>query len=237
MGDDTFPYPRGGADIAPDVHGGQCLYPDGHHDGMGGTVEMAGNQIASVISNFAFMIILGIGSAVTICVSHAYGQRDWCEIRRYAGTAYRLGLMWNAVTALLFISLRRYIPMLFTSDPEVIEMAARFSGVRRRVPDIGRPAGEFGRHSARYSGRKEHHVDIIHLLHRHQPADRVLPRVRYGGRCFGIVDGAHHRPGSRCGTLQCPLPEADEAQCVRCACGIKISMEKRGSRQRYLSAV
>lgn len=94
--------------------------------GWVGTVEMAGNQIASVISNFAFMIILGIGSAVTICVSHAYGQRDWCEIRRYAGTAYRLGLMWNAVTALLFISLRRYIPMLFTSDPEVIEMAARF---------------------------------------------------------------------------------------------------------------
>lgn len=91
-----------------------------------GTVEMAGNQVATVISNFAFMIIIGIGSAVTICVSHAYGRRDWCEIRRYAGTAYRLGLMWNAVTALLFITLRRYIPMLFTSDPGVIDMAAHF---------------------------------------------------------------------------------------------------------------
>lgn len=91
-----------------------------------GTVEMAGNQVASVISNFAFMIIIGIGSAVTICVSHSYGQRDWREIKRYAGTAYRLGLMWNAITALLFISFRRYIPMLFTSDPAVIEMASHF---------------------------------------------------------------------------------------------------------------
>ena len=94
--------------------------------GWFGTVEMAGNQVATVISNFAFMIIVGIGSAVTICVSHAYGQRDWREIRRYAGTAYRLGLLWNAVTALLFISLRDYIPMLFTSDPQVIDMAAHF---------------------------------------------------------------------------------------------------------------
>lgn len=91
-----------------------------------GTVELAGNQVAMVISNFAFMIIIGIGSAVTICVSHAYGQRDWQDIRRYAGTAYRLGLMWNAVTALLFITLRNYIPMIFTSDREVIEMASDF---------------------------------------------------------------------------------------------------------------
>lgn len=94
--------------------------------GWVGTVEMAGNQVASVISNLAFMIILGIGSAVTICVSHAYGQRNWLEIRRYAGTAYRLGLIWNVITALVFISLRYYIPFLFTSDERVVDMAAHF---------------------------------------------------------------------------------------------------------------
>lgn len=91
-----------------------------------GTVQLAGNQVATVISNFAFMIIIGIGSAVTICVSHAYGQRDWGEIKKYAGAAYRLGLMWNAVTALLFITMRNYIPLIFTSDREVIEMASHF---------------------------------------------------------------------------------------------------------------
>ncbi len=91
-----------------------------------GTAEMAGNQVATVISNLAFMILLGIGSAVTICVSHAYGQRDWGEVRCYAGAAYRLGLLWNAVTALLFISLRNVIPLIFTSDPEVVRTAAHF---------------------------------------------------------------------------------------------------------------
>lgn len=94
--------------------------------GWVGTREMAGNQVAMVISNFAFMIILGVGSSVTICISHAYGRRNWIEIRRYAGTAYRLGLMWNVITALLFVSLRHQIPLLFTSDPEVVEMAAHF---------------------------------------------------------------------------------------------------------------
>ena len=91
-----------------------------------GTIELAGNQVATVISNFAFMIIIGIGSSVTICISHAYGRREWGEIKRYSGAAYRLGLMWNAITAVLFICLRRYLPMIFTSDPAVIDMAAHF---------------------------------------------------------------------------------------------------------------
>ena len=90
------------------------------------TADIAGNQIATVISNFAFMILIGIGSAVTICVSHAYGHRNWTEIKRYAGSAYRLGLIWNAITATVFILFRRLIPTLFSSDPAVIDSAAVF---------------------------------------------------------------------------------------------------------------
>ena len=88
------------------------------------TADLAGNQIATVISNVAFMILVGIGSSVTICVSHAYGLRNWTEIRRYAGSAYRLGLIWNAITATMFIAFRRLIPTLFTSDPAVIDSAS-----------------------------------------------------------------------------------------------------------------
>jgi MATE family multidrug resistance protein len=91
-----------------------------------GTVEIASNQVATVISNFAFMILIGISSSVTICVSHAYGRRNRVEIKRYASAGYRLGLMWNGITALLFITLRNYIPQIFTSDPQVIEMASNF---------------------------------------------------------------------------------------------------------------
>ncbi len=91
-----------------------------------GTVEIASNQVATVISNFAFMILIGISSSVTICVSHSYGRRNYGEIRRYSAAAYRLGLMWNGITALLFITLRNYIPLIFTSDAQVVEMSAHF---------------------------------------------------------------------------------------------------------------
>lgn len=91
-----------------------------------GTIEMASNQVASTISNFAFMILIGISSSITICVSHAYGRRNWTEIRRYASAGYRLGLMWNAITAVLFLSLRQFVPYIFISDPEVVKMASDF---------------------------------------------------------------------------------------------------------------
>lgn len=90
-----------------------------------GTVELAGNQIANTVSNVAFMILLGISSSTTICVSHAYGRRNYLEIKRYAAAAYRLGLMWNCITAAIFIAFRNYIPMIFTSDPEVISLASQ----------------------------------------------------------------------------------------------------------------
>ena len=82
-----------------------------------GTVEMAGNQVASTISNFAFMILIGISSSLTICISHAYGRHNWKEARRFASAGYRLGLMWNGITAVWFLALRRFIPMRFASDP------------------------------------------------------------------------------------------------------------------------
>ena len=91
-----------------------------------GTVEMAGNQVASTISNFAFMILIGISSSLTICISHAYGRHNWKEVRRFASAGYRLGLMWNGITAVLFLALRRFIPMIFSSDPEVIRIASDF---------------------------------------------------------------------------------------------------------------
>ncbi len=91
-----------------------------------GTVEIASNQVATVISNLGFMILIGISSSVTIFVSHSYGRRDYTEIKRYSVAAYRLGLMWNGIAALAFITLRHYIPLIFTSDPQVVEMASQF---------------------------------------------------------------------------------------------------------------
>ncbi len=90
-----------------------------------GTIPLAGNQIATVISNLAFMIIVGISAATTIRISHEFGRGDLRALRTAANISYRLGLMWNGLTATIFILFRHQIPLLFTSDPEVVEMASR----------------------------------------------------------------------------------------------------------------
>ncbi len=88
-----------------------------------GTTEIAANQITTTMANMAFMVVLSIGSASTILVSHAHGAGDREAIRSVAGAAYRIGLFWNTLTALTFILLRHQIPLLFTDDPEVVRSA------------------------------------------------------------------------------------------------------------------
>ena len=89
-----------------------------------GTVEIAANQIALTISNFAFMIVLGLSSATTIRISHEYGKKNIAELKMAANASYHLGLLWNVFTALLFITLREPIVRIFTDDPELIHMAS-----------------------------------------------------------------------------------------------------------------
>lgn len=89
-----------------------------------GTVEIAGNQIALTVSNFAFMVVLGLSSATTIRISHEYGRKNAQELKLAANASYHLGLLWNAFTAILFITLREPIARIFTSDPEVIKIAS-----------------------------------------------------------------------------------------------------------------
>ena len=89
-----------------------------------GTYQIAAHQITTVISNLAFMIVLGISAATTIRISHEYGQGNLIALKRAATASYHIGLAWNIFTALTFILLRNYIPLMFTSDPEVVHIAS-----------------------------------------------------------------------------------------------------------------
>ncbi len=88
-----------------------------------GTEALAANQIAILISNMAFLIVLSIGSATTIRVSHEYGLRDFGAIRRIERSSYIIGLIWNVVMATVFVTCRHLLPQIFTSDAGVITMA------------------------------------------------------------------------------------------------------------------
>lgn len=89
-----------------------------------GTAALAANQIAINFANFAFMVILGVGASTTIRISHEYGRKDAGQLRLATRAAYHIGIVWNLFTALVFVSLRNYIPMIFTDSPEVVSIAS-----------------------------------------------------------------------------------------------------------------
>lgn len=86
-------------------------------------IAISANQITNTLGNCAFMIVLSIGAATTIRVSHCYGARDIGRLSMAAKASYHLVLAWNALAALVFISCRHLIPALFTSNEEVIRLA------------------------------------------------------------------------------------------------------------------
>ena len=87
-----------------------------------GTEALAANQIALIICNMAFLTVLSMGLATTIRISHAYGLRDFAAIRRIARSSWRLALVWNTTTALVFILCRNLLPRIFTVDPALVEL-------------------------------------------------------------------------------------------------------------------
>ena len=86
---------------------------------------MSANQIAVTIGNCAFMIVMSIGAATTIRVSHCYGARNIGELSLAAKASYHLVLAWNAFAALVFITMRNIIPTFFSTNPEVIAIASQ----------------------------------------------------------------------------------------------------------------
>lgn len=86
---------------------------------------LAAHQIANQIADMTFMLALGIGSATTIRVSHQLGEGNIHGVRMASDASVHLVLLMNTIGATLMISLRNYIPMLFTEDKEVIAIATQ----------------------------------------------------------------------------------------------------------------
>lgn len=92
--------------------------------GFFGTTAIGANQIALTMGNCSFMIIVAVGSATTIRTSHCYGLRDVVQMRLASKAGWHLGLLWNLLTGLFFFLLLSHIPLLFTSNQEVVELAS-----------------------------------------------------------------------------------------------------------------
>ena len=92
--------------------------------GWMGTVALAAHQIALNLASISFMVAMGISSAATIRVSTAVGKRDIHGTRLAGFTAAALCAGFMASAGLVFIGFRFFLPTLYISEKEVIDISA-----------------------------------------------------------------------------------------------------------------
>lgn len=92
--------------------------------GWFGKTALAAHQVTMTMSTFSFMIAQGIGAAATIRVSHQFGERDYIATRKAGFAAMHLAAAFMGSAGIIYIIFRKYIPYIFTSDPQVIELAS-----------------------------------------------------------------------------------------------------------------
>ena len=90
-----------------------------------GATPQAGHQVAQNMSHLTYMIVLGIGAATTVRVSHQLGALDLDAARKAGSASVHLCLVYNALAGTLLIVFRHAIAGVFTSDPAVIEIGGR----------------------------------------------------------------------------------------------------------------
>ena len=88
-------------------------------------VNLAAHQIVLQLASATFMVGLGVGAAGTILISQQFGSKHYQNTRFIALTSLHIVTAFNLLTAIAFIVLRYQIPSWFSSDPEVIHVAAQ----------------------------------------------------------------------------------------------------------------
>ena len=89
-----------------------------------GTEAMAGHQVALNLAAFAFMIPLGISQAAAVLVGRAVGAERPQRARRYGGGALLVCVAVMAVTAAIFLLWPRALAAAFSTQGEVVAVAA-----------------------------------------------------------------------------------------------------------------
>jgi MATE family multidrug resistance protein len=88
-----------------------------------GVDAVAAHQIASNVGGITFMIPMAIGTAATIRVGYNVGANDLGRARIAGLVAIAAALLFAVFAALVVLSLRGVIPLLYSSDGGVIAVA------------------------------------------------------------------------------------------------------------------
>jgi len=89
-----------------------------------GEIPLAAHQVAIGLAAFTYMISLGVSQANTIRVSHQMGIKDYNSLKKAALASTHLVLAFMLAMGVVFVVARNYLPLMFTLDPAVIDIAA-----------------------------------------------------------------------------------------------------------------
>jgi multidrug resistance protein, MATE family len=86
--------------------------------------SLAGHQVAIGMASMTYMISFGLASGTTIRVSHAFGDHNLNELKQSVFASLHMVVAFMSLMGILFIVFRNQLPLLFTSDPGVVKVAA-----------------------------------------------------------------------------------------------------------------
>jgi len=89
-----------------------------------GVIPLAAHQIAIGLASISFMIVVGVGSATTIRISHQLSHKDYEGLLIASKASIHIILGFMSISAIIFLSLRNYLPLLYTNDNQVIILTA-----------------------------------------------------------------------------------------------------------------
>ncbi|MCP4626415.1 MAG: MATE family efflux transporter, partial [bacterium] len=92
--------------------------------GWFGSTQLAAHQIGLSLAAISFMTALGISAAGTIRVGHAYGRKDIHGVRRSGFLTTIFASFVMACFGVIFVIFRDQLPLVFSDDPAVIQIAA-----------------------------------------------------------------------------------------------------------------
>lgn len=93
--------------------------------GYFGKEQIDAHGIALHIAAFTYMFGSGIASAATIRVGIYSAQNNWQEVKHAGLNAIKLVLVFMCGAGLIFLTLSNYLPMIFSNEKAVIELASK----------------------------------------------------------------------------------------------------------------
>ncbi len=91
--------------------------------GQMGANALAAHQVAINLASITYMMASGIAAAATVRVGNAFGRKNYSELRIAGFSAYHLIVVFMGICALLFITQRASLALLYIQDIEVVTIA------------------------------------------------------------------------------------------------------------------